>query len=180
MLSLKDLKNVGFKQCASWRLRDDKSSFLQVETEIPEKPGIYLFVVDDKVRYVGKADKTLNHRVHSYESRRRGGKRARPVHVGVRDALKRGDKVTVFTLEVKEPRIIVSEGMPLDRLVGIEAGLIETIDPDWNRYNSKGRKRRIDTGPVLTISPAPRTLSKASSKASPTPTPPSSQKPRSV
>jgi hypothetical protein len=149
MLSLKDLKNVGFKQCAVWRLRDDNSAFLEVEDVISEKPGIYLFVVDGKVRYVGKADDTLHKRVHSYQRRMGGTKRPRPVHKGIRDALERGDKVTVFTLDIKEPRIIKSkEGIPLDRLVGIEAGLIETIDPDWNPYNSAGRRRRTIAVPT--------------------------------
>jgi hypothetical protein len=72
----------------------------------------------------------------------RGDKRLRPVHKGIRDALKKGDEVTVFTPDLKGPRLIQSEGMPLDRLVGIEAGLIETINPHWNPFNSAGRKRR--------------------------------------
>ena len=139
MLSLKDLKHVGFKQCAFWRLRDN-STFL--EGELPKNPGIYLFVVDDIVRYVGKADETLYRRVRSYERRMRGDKRLRPVHEGIRDALKRGDEVTVFTLDIEEPGIIEYEGMPLDTLVGLEAGLIEKIDLVWNRYNSAGRQRR--------------------------------------
>jgi excinuclease UvrABC nuclease subunit len=71
MLSLKDLKNIGFKQCAFWRLRDNLP-FL--EGEIPKKPSIYLFVVANMVRYVGKADDTLNQRLHSYERRMRGNK----------------------------------------------------------------------------------------------------------
>jgi len=142
VLSLKDLKNAGFKKCALWRLGEDNSTFLEVESEIPNKPGIYLFVVAKIVRYVGKADNTLDGRVHHYVRAMRRDKRLRPVHKGILDALKKGDKVTVFTLDLKQPRIIRYKGMPLDRLVGIEAGLIEKINPDWNTFNSAGRKRR--------------------------------------
>ena len=40
----------------------------------------------------------------------RGNKPFRPVHDGIRDALKNGTEVAVFTLDISGPRVIKSKG----------------------------------------------------------------------
>ena len=109
---------------------------------MPTSPGVYLFIVGGVVQYVGSAQKSLHSRMRSYERRQRDPKSNRPVHTALRKAIGGSLPVEVHTLVIDQPaRTCVLGGLPIDYAVGLEAGLIEAIDPAWNR---RGRKSVLD------------------------------------
>ena len=148
MLSLRALRKAGFKKCAAWSL--DDSGKPQVLGSLPPEPGVYLFVVGSKIHYVGKADDSLQKRLRRYAGAMRRDERSRPVHKGIDKELASGRCVDIYAFP-QANRLHQQKGLPLDLVVGLEAGLIETLDPDWNPYNSKGRKKRASLSvPVKT------------------------------
>lgn len=140
MLSLKALREVGFKRSACWVL-DDKGK-PEVSHSLPTDLGIYLFVVGRKILYVGKADRSLHRRVRRYVGTMRGSERPRKVHKGLDDNLRDGTRVDIYTFSPIDPRMHHWKGLPLDRLTGVAAGLIEKLNPIWNPFNSAGRAKR--------------------------------------
>jgi hypothetical protein len=145
MLSLGDLVNAGFKLCAAWE--SDRAGNLKLKGEIPKKSGVYLFVTGESVRYVGKADKTVHHRMGHYVRGVRRVKKRRVVHDGIEKELADNVGVTVYAFSEFESRLLPWKGMVLDTLTGLEAGLIEVLQPDWNTFNAAGRARRTQIAP---------------------------------
>lgn len=147
--TLADLKKRGFTRSAS--LYKQQETY-KLEGELPKAPGLYLFVIDSIIKYVGIADSSLWTRVRRYrESIDRIKNRPDPeytprkVYTELLRFLNLGKKVNIYTLQIRgKTRIGTWKGLPIDRLHGLEAGLIETIDPPWNPRNKKGRVRRAE------------------------------------
>ncbi len=141
-LSLRALRAAGFQKIGPWVPGDDGVPAL---SPLDAKPGIYLFVVNGKVQYVGKAD-NLHIRLGSYPRAIRAARRTRTVHNEIERLLDEGIRIDVYTLALRETKRFTKErnGLPLDRLVGLEAGLIEALEPPWNLFNSAARKRRVE------------------------------------
>jgi hypothetical protein len=109
-----------------------------VYRKVPKGPGVYLFVVDDSVRYVGVGD-DLSIRVGSYARTLHRATLTRPVqypsrirsvHRGIKALVESNQSVELYILAV-EPRWETS-WLPIDRLKGLESGLIEALKPQWN------------------------------------------------
>jgi hypothetical protein len=142
MLSLLELKKAGFTKSGAFTLLDGIVT-LTISEQIPDHPGIYLLVVRGKVRYVGKADRSLHHRLTTNERGLRNGSAKRKVHSGILEAINCGKSVAVYILTITKGRFFKRNGLTIDYLVGLEAGLIENlVDPHWNPFNSAGRARR--------------------------------------
>ena len=139
MLSLDELRSAGFNRSGTWTFENKE---FDVSGDFPQNPGVYLFVVGRKVRYVGKADGSLHKRINRYRLTMRKGDRPRSVHEGIEAALDSGKPVHIYTFPVASREPHYRRGLPYDLLTGLEAGLIETLDPKWNPFNSKGRERR--------------------------------------
>ena len=141
ILSLDALVNAGFEPCATWEF--DHAGNLRLEGDIPKKPRVYLFVTGDRVRYVGKADKTVHHRMGHYVRGVRRSRKRREVHDGIEKELTNNVGVTVHAFCEFEPRFMPwKDGMAIDCLTGLEGGLIEDLKPDWNTFNVAGRAKR--------------------------------------
>ena len=147
MLSLDELRAAGFERCGTWTLEGEQ---IDVLGDLPRNPGVYLFVVRRKVRYVGKADGPLRKRISRYRRTMQKGDRPRSVHEGIEAALDSGKRVHIYTFRLATRKPHYRKGLPYDLLTGLEAGLIEILNPKWNQFNSKGRERRR----MLSISPS--------------------------
>lgn len=142
MLLLKELKQAGFTKSGAFSLLDGKVTLFGSE-RLADDPGIYLFVVGGKVRYVGKADSSLRRRLKTHERGLRNKSARRKVHDGVRETFEHGKSVSVYSLTITKDRFFKRNGLPVDYLVGLESGLIENLnEPHWNPFNSAGRSIR--------------------------------------
>jgi hypothetical protein len=137
-LTLADLVNAGFVQTATCEA--DGPGGLHLDRDIPKEPGVYLFVVDDAVNDVGVAREGLARRVGHYARALRRATRLRAVHHGIKHRASRGHAAELYTLVVK-PRWDTT-WLPVDRLLGLESGLIEALNPGWNPFNLAGRTKR--------------------------------------
>jgi hypothetical protein len=135
-VTLADLVAVGFVHVATWEA--DHSGRLRLNRNVPKGPGVYLFVVDDIVRYVGVGER-LSIRVGSYARTLHRATLTRPVqypnrirsvHRGIKALVDSNQSVELYTLAV-EPRWETS-WLPIDRLKGLESGLIAALKPQWN------------------------------------------------
>jgi hypothetical protein len=140
MISFSELKRAGFKKAGVWALDEKDEPYLKGSQSSVET-GVYLFVTGGKVKYVGRADR-LHTRLGSYSRAIRAAKKTRAVHDGIQEALRDGIAVDIYILDLTERFIKDRRGLPLDRLAGLESGLIEDQDPLWNPFNSAARKRR--------------------------------------
>jgi hypothetical protein len=131
-----------FEKTGTWRRNEQQQAIC--DGSVPTSPGVYLFIVGGVVRYVGSAQRSLFARMKSYERRQRDRTSTRPVHAELGRAIDGSLPVEVHTLVIDQPARTCSDalgGLPIDYAVGLEAGLIEAIDPDWNR---RGRRSVLD------------------------------------
>src|ERR1700734_2502912 len=137
---LPQLKEAGFTKSGAFSRLDGK---VILSGGLPDQPCIYLLVVGGKVRYVGKADRSLCHRLRTHERGLRNKSAKRQVHDGILESIENNKIIYVYTLTVTSGRFFKRNGLIVDYLVGLEAGLIENLArPHWNPANSAGRARR--------------------------------------
>jgi hypothetical protein len=143
MMTIADLVAAGFKkEPVTWST--DAAGKLHLIGEIPKAAGVYLFVVGVSVRYVGKTDSALHSRMRSYVRGVQRSLRQRAVHKGIKAEICKGETVDLytFTFTGAGQRFGNWNGLPIDRLVGLESGLIEKLNPCWNPFNAAGRSKR--------------------------------------
>jgi hypothetical protein len=130
--SVADLKRAGFVRVGRW-LADGETMRLDGKAE--RSAGVYAYVVDGDVRYVGSAQRGLHRRLRHYVNSKtmRTSTRIRTEIVG---CLSKGSVVEVFALV---PPSIQWKGLPVDLVAGLEEGLIRSLRPAWNRRSNGDR-----------------------------------------
>jgi hypothetical protein len=126
---LAQLTAAGFVRFGYWQL--DANSFPHIVGNFPPEPGVYVFVVDTEVRYVGSTLTGLRGRMHRYNRPNNKGSNVIYMRPFIRDALTSGAEVNVFATTMKSP--ILWEGLQIDSIAGLEQGLIRACQPSWNR-----------------------------------------------
>jgi hypothetical protein len=120
------LLHAGFHFLGEWKGQDED---FQIDARAPVDAGVYAFVVDDVVVYVGLTLRGLRSRLDGY---RRGYERQKTnarVKTLIREALAAGRRVKVL---VATPAAGEWNGLPVNTSAGLEAGLIARIQPAWN------------------------------------------------
>jgi hypothetical protein len=124
---------AGFRHIGEWRATSDGE--FELTAPAPPVPGVYAFIVDDWVRYVGLTQTGLRTRMGHY---RRGHHRQRTsarVKVLISAALAKGKQVKVL---VATPEPLSWNGLPVNTAAGLESGLIRLIRPEWNMLGARG------------------------------------------
>ena len=125
--SWKVLTDAGFELIGEWT--QDPESLLRLDAKAPSLPGVYAFIVDDVVVYVGL---TLNALKTRFDQYRRGHERQKTsfrINGRISETLRAGKKVTVL---VATPEPSEWQELPVNTAAGLEVGLIEMIRPAWN------------------------------------------------
>ncbi|WP_312356726.1 GIY-YIG nuclease family protein [Agrobacterium sp.] len=120
------LLRAGFHFLGEWRGENED---FQIDAKAPIDAGVYSFIVDDVVKYVGLTQRGLRARLDGY---RRGYERQRTnarVKALIQEALAAGKRVKVL---VAVPHASEWNGLPVNTAAGLEAGLIAKIQPAWN------------------------------------------------
>jgi hypothetical protein len=126
-----ELLDAGFHNVGEWRLLADGE--FELSAPAPNEPGVYVFVVNGGVHYVGLTLTTLHRRLGQY---RRGHVRQRTsarVKALIKAALVIGQRVEVL---VATPDAQTWNGLPVNTAAGLEAGLIRRILPVWNMHGT--------------------------------------------
>lgn len=123
-----DLLKNGFSYDSDWNVSDRGEIFL--DREAPRESGVYVFVLDSEVVYVGVTQRTLAARMSDY---RRGHLRQRTsarVKKLISEALVTGSRVKVL---YATPGCTEWNGFSVEIAPGLEFGLIRKYKPKWNK-----------------------------------------------
>jgi hypothetical protein len=122
------LTEGGFQLLGEWTR--DPESIIKLDAKAPNKPGVYAFVVDDIVVYVGLTLSGLKTRLDQYRRGHKSQATSSRIHERIAQTLGAGKqvKVLVATPEPSE----WGNNLPVNTAAGLEAGLIEMIRPAWN------------------------------------------------
>lgn len=120
------LRHAGFARSGVLRRTPSSVAF---EGTAPREPGVYAFLVRGEVTYIGAAQRGLRNRVESYLRQQTQRRSTRPVHAALAIALE-SDDVEVLTVV---PEDADWNGLPVNTIAGLEAGLIKALKPAWNR-----------------------------------------------
>jgi hypothetical protein len=121
----------GFRRAGVWR-RDEATGSIRFDGKepLPRTAGVYAYVVDHEVRYIGSAQRGLRTRLRHYEI----AKTLRTAHRIRQEILAlaaTGHEVEIFT--IVPPPMLLGNVLPIDTVAGLEEGLIRSIRPIWNR-----------------------------------------------
>jgi len=130
------LVNAGFRYAGHWTLLPGGA--IAVEGKIPSHPGVYALVRDNVVVYVGLTLNGLATRMGQYRRGHKGQRTSARVNGFISDALAEGHDIKIL---VAAPEPDQWNGLPVNVSAGLEAGLIERINPPWN---IQGRDRAVD------------------------------------
>ncbi len=125
--SWKVLTDAGFQFLGEWT--HDPESLLRLDAKAPASPGVYAFVVDDIVVYVGLTLSGLKTRLDQYRRGHKGQRTSSRINGKISQTLREGKKVKVL---VATPEPQEWQELPVNTAAGLEAGLIEMIRPSWN------------------------------------------------
>jgi hypothetical protein len=126
-ISWEVLLNSGFELVGEWVLKSVGA--IRLEASAPVKTGVYAFVTDEIVVYVGLSNSSFR---TTFDQYRRGDERQRTrarVNKRIALALSQGKNVKVL---VATPEPLEWHGLPVSTAAGLEAGLIQMIRPGWN------------------------------------------------
>jgi hypothetical protein len=135
-VSCEVLLQSSFRLVGSWA--SDADSAIRLDGAAPIEPGVYAFVVDDNVAYVGLTNDGLRKRLDQYRYGYEGQRTNARVKSLITKSLSDGKKVTVL---VATPEALEWNGLPVNTAAGLEAAIIEMISPPWNIL---GRARSKD------------------------------------
>lgn len=121
------LLDGGFVRAASWELGGAHG--IRLNAALPESAGVYAFVVDGTVKYVGKASKDLRRRFYYYMRPDKRQSTNIKMKERIRKLLDVGTGVDVL---IAQPENHEWKGLPISRVAGLEEGLIYRFKPPWN------------------------------------------------
>ncbi|MCP9480492.1 GIY-YIG nuclease family protein [Shimia sp. CNT1-13L.2] len=117
----------GFSYGADWGLDNEGNLFL--DRSAPDKPGVYVFVQEDEVVYIGVTDRTLHQRMADYRRGPVGQRTSRRIHSLLKKQLEEGKAMRVL---FATPEATEWNGLPVNVAAGLEKGLIAVYSPLWN------------------------------------------------
>jgi len=121
------LLRAGFQFIGEWT--QVAGSSITLEANAPAKPGVYSFVLDDAVVYVGLTNNDLKTRFDQYRRGHVGQPTNARVTGLIAKALAGGRQIKVL---VATPDSLEWNGLPVNTAAGLEAALIQKIRPAWN------------------------------------------------
>lgn len=127
------LLRSGFQRVAAWQMEGDG---IVIADALRRAPAVYVFLVDGEIHYIGSASVHLPRRMRNYAvpgKLRTAGR----LNGLIREELRRGRRVEILAA-FPEPG--VWQDLPVDLVLGLEAGLIREFNPPWNRRGNGERR----------------------------------------
>ncbi len=121
------LLRSGFRLLGEWTL--DVQKKIRLNVTVPADTGVYCFLADDYVMYIGLTANGLKTRMDQYRRGHKGQKTSYRVNGLIAKALADGQCVKVL---VAFPKPLKWKRLPVNTAAGLEAGLIQMIKPPWN------------------------------------------------
>ena len=126
------LLDAGFEHASGWAL--DEAGLLILTRPLQKSVGVYAFVKDGAVLYVGVATMGLAKRIYFY---------ARP-GASQRTSLRLNDLIRLevqsnaqIDVLIAQPEDMIWNGLPVHGAAGLELGLIKTYALPWNMRSAR-------------------------------------------
>lgn len=121
------LVDAGFTLLGSWVVAD---SGIRLSTSAPKDPGVYAFVVDGAVKYIGLTKMGFARRMYSYSKPGSTQRTSQRINGIISEHSRAGAVVEIY---IAVPPALEWNGLPIHAAAGLEAGLIDMIQPSWNK-----------------------------------------------
>jgi len=122
------LLDAGFVRLGTWIA--DGAGGIALEKAAPKEAGVYVFVVDGMIKYIGVSRAGIASRMSNYRAGQKGQRTSARVNEIINEHVSAG---TVVEIYVAHPPAIEWNGLPVITAAGLEAGLIKMIQPPWNK-----------------------------------------------
>jgi SAM-dependent methyltransferase len=120
------LQAAGFAEVGAWLVSGEGK--LRLSGTFPPGPGLYAFLLENELAYVGFAQASVGERLAEYEDGLQAPKRSY-ISALIREALDQGRSVKALAAM---PDPLEWGGLPVDTAAGMEAGLVSRARPLWN------------------------------------------------
>jgi hypothetical protein len=118
----------GFAHLGEWKL--DGSNAIRLTGTAPTKPGVYVLDLDGEVVYVGVSERNLRQRLKFYA--KPGPRQRTSIRINklIFEHLKKGHSISV---SIVHPERIKWNDLEIPMDTAVEAGLIQSLRPAWNK-----------------------------------------------
>ena len=131
---MKRLLDIGFIKAGNWFLEKDKINY-NIELINDEKNILYCFVINFRVKYIGKTIKKLSQRMYGYKNPVQSQRTNFRIHPLIQKSLKEKNEVDIYIL--KDEVLFKLGKFKVNVAAGLEDTLIAEINPDWNYIGKK-------------------------------------------
>jgi hypothetical protein len=138
-MSLQILLDARFERVGAWRIGGTAAS-MELDGNAGREAGVYAFVVDGVIHYIGSAQRGLHGRFRRYVTSRTLRTSTR-IRSNIIACLREGKAVEVYALQ---PQAVEWRSLPVDLVTGLEEGLIRSVRPAWNRRSNPRKGRRSE------------------------------------
>jgi hypothetical protein len=121
------LVDAGFSLLGTWTTTE---TGIALSTPAPRDPGVYAFVIEGIVKYVGLTKMGFARRMYSYSRPGSTQRTSQRINGIISEHAAAG---TVVEIYIAIPPALEWNGLPIHTAAGLEAGLIEMIQPPWNK-----------------------------------------------
>lgn len=135
--SLDKLVSAGFKACGSWNIANDKINY-DIDCATHLMNVLYAFIVEGKVMYIGKTNRSLPTRLAGYKKLSRTQSTNIKNNRNICECLKCGKRVEIYFLP--DNGLLKYGSFHLNVAAGLKDSLIRELAPVWNG----GKKEAID------------------------------------
>lgn len=122
------LTDAGFERLGTWVA--DGAGGIGLDTSAPRDAGVYVFVVDGLIKYIGVSRAGIRSRMSNYRLGQAGQKTSARVNQIINEHVTAG---TVVEIYIAMPPALEWNGLPVITAAGLEAALIKMIQPPWNK-----------------------------------------------
>ena len=129
----KPLLDAGFKKYGQWECKEDGS--IHLAGDIPTEPGVYAHVINGKIHYIGSATMGLKKRLYFYGKPGSTQRTSIRINGLIKEELNAGN---IVELIAAFPEPTSWNGLPVDRVTGLESGLVKKFSPPWNKRGVAG------------------------------------------
>lgn len=121
------LIDAGFTLLGSWKAAQ---TGIALSTKAPKDPGVYAFVVKGMIKYIGLTKRGFHRRMYNYQ--KPGATQSTSIRINqvIAEHIASGEPVEIY---LAVPPALQWNGLPIHSAAGLEAGLIDMIQPPWNK-----------------------------------------------
>lgn len=121
------LIDAGFTLLGTWLV---VGAGIGLSVPAPKDPGVYAFVIDGVIKYVGLTKMSFHRRMYSYSKPGSTQRTSQRINAIIAEHAAAG---TIVEIYIAVPQALEWNGLPINTAAGLEAGLIEMIQPAWNK-----------------------------------------------